>query len=90
MAEEDAPARPDEQEPTTRAALSTRMVIALVVIAVFSGVLVAKFWSPAQRTDLGGGTTVASVTSARNDASADYEAATKTGKPIYVLFHSLS
>ncbi len=32
----------------------------------------------------------ATITSVHNDAVADYEAALKTGKPVYVLFHSLS
>jgi hypothetical protein len=31
-----------------------------------------------------------SLTFAHNDATADFSAATKSGKPIYVLFHSLS
>jgi len=30
------------------------------------------------------------ITSTHNDAVADYEAALETGKPVYVLFHSLS
>ena len=76
--------------PTHRPGASARTVVALVVIAVFAGVLVAKFCNPAQRSNVGGGAEVASMTSVRNDASADYEVAAKTGRPIYLLFHSLS
>jgi hypothetical protein len=72
-------------------------VILLVVVAVLAGVLLAL----AQADRKGNGASVAtsktsaestsaSVTSVRNDALADYEAALKTGKPIYVLFHSLT
>lgn len=32
----------------------------------------------------------ASLTASRNDASADYAAASTLGKPVYILFHSLS
>lgn len=67
---------------------SSRLVIVLVVLAVFGGLVAAKAiglrtTSPAERQR-------PSITSARNDASADYEAAMKTGKPVYVLFHSLT
>jgi len=71
--------------------LSTRVVVALVVIALFAGVLAAKVLAP--RPAASGGAQAAagaSLTTVRNDALADYEAATKTGKPIYVLFHSLT
>ena len=62
----------------------------LVVIAVFAGVIAAKYLSSVQTGGAGGSASQASLTSVRNDAAADYEAAVKTGKPIYVLFHSLS
>jgi len=72
----------------------------LVVVAVFAGVLLAKMLgtpaaapvanlgSPgAQAATSTAGTTITTV---HNDAVADYEAALKTGKPVYVLFHSLT
>ncbi len=80
---------PTQPGPTTKPGASTRMVIALVVIAVFAGIMAAKYLSPSQ-TGGGGAQSSQTVTSVRNDATADYEAAVKTGKPIYVLFHSLS
>lgn len=79
-----------EQQPTSRSRLSTRTVVVLAIIALFAGVLAAKFLAPAQPTGQATGATAASLTSVRNDATADYEAAAKTGKPIYVLFHSLT
>ena len=71
------------------------IVILLVVIAVLAGVLVATMRSgPRAGGDLRQGSSTAStevsITSVHNDATADYEAALKTGKPIYVLFHSLT
>ena len=88
--EQEGAEAPDQQEPTGRPGLSSRAVIVLVVVAVFAGVIAAKYL-PSVRT---GGSpspaSKASVTSVRNDAAADYETAAKTGKPIYVLFHSLS
>jgi hypothetical protein len=80
--------------------ISPAVIIILVVVALFAGVLFAKTQnkppvapvaasSGAATGDAGqaAGTT---ITSTHNDAVADYEAALKTGKPIYVLFHSLS
>jgi hypothetical protein len=77
--------------------MSWAVVALLVVVAVLAGVLLAV--ARAERTTNGTGVAAptapsgsgsASVTSARNDALADYEVARKTGKPIYVLFHSLT
>lgn len=73
------------------------IVVLLVVVAVLVGMLVAM--AQAGRQEDGAqdttrlpstGTVPASLTSVRNDALADYDAALKTGKPIYVLFHSLT
>lgn len=67
----------------------TRLVIILAILAVFGVVLVAKIFSPPPgSTETSGSGT--SLTSVHNDAAADYAAALKTGKPIYVLFHSLT
>ena len=56
--------------------ISPSIVIILLVVAVFAGVMFAKARSGATATP---------------DATvADYEAALKAGKPIYVLFHSLT
>ena len=80
--------------------ISPAMIIMLVVVALFAGVLFAKVQSKPQTVPVSasngaaagdasqaGGTT---ITSTHNDAVADYEAALKTGKPVYLLFHSLT
>ena len=80
--------------------ISPTTIIILVVVALFAGVMFAKTQNKSSVApvtassgtatgDAGkaGGTTITSV---HNDAVADYEAALKAGKPIYVLFHSLS
>jgi hypothetical protein len=56
-----------------------KVTVVLVVFALIAGVLLAKVLAPQS-----------SLTSAHNDAVVDYEAAVKAGKPIYVLFHSLT
>ena len=87
-------------EPGKPKAISPSVVVILLVVAVFAGVMLAKARSGATATP---GTTIAGVvantqpqplattiTSVHNDAAADYGAALKTGKPVYVLFHSLT
>jgi thioredoxin-like negative regulator of GroEL len=73
--------------------ISPSMIVLLVVIAILSGVVFAKTQggtTTAPSTTAAGAATGATITSVHNDAAADYEAALKTGKPVYVLFHSLS
>ena len=78
----------DPAEPRRRLP-GSRVVIVLVIAAALAGLLLAK--ATTDRTAGGGGADQAgSITAVHNDAVADYEAALKTGKPIYVLFHSLS
>jgi hypothetical protein len=68
---------------------SPKMVVVLIVLALFAGLIAAKVLTP--RPQAGAGTPIASsMTSVHNDAVTDYQAALKAGKPIYVLFHSLS
>ena len=69
----------------------------MVVVAIFAGVLLAKVLgaSPSDASvsgDVAAGVQNAqpTITSVHNDAAADYAAAMKTGKPVYVLFHSLT
>jgi hypothetical protein len=78
--------------PTERSrAVSLKIVLVLVVVALFAGVVTAKVLaSRSSRVADGRGGIGPALTSTHNDAVADYEAATKTGKPVYVLFHSLS
>lgn len=78
-----------QPESAARPGVSTRLAIALVVVAVFAGVMAAKYM---QQPSGGGngGISRQSITTVRNDATSDYEAALKTGKPVYVLFHSMS
>ena len=90
MPEEEIRPQPTDEEPATRAGFSARVAIAMVVVALFAGVLAAKYLAPDRPSAGGAGDAAASVTSVRNDAAADYEAALRTGKPVYVLFHSLS
>lgn len=67
--------------------------IVLLVVAIFLGFIVMKLVldsaAPAA-TPAAGTATGTSITSVRNDAVADYDAAVASGKPIYVLFHSLT
>lgn len=78
---------------------SPALVIVLVVIALFAGVFLAKVLTDRSATATGpGGTAVTAgaqtgattITTVHNDAIADYDAALKAGKPVYVLFHSLT
>lgn len=91
-------AKPDE--PTKPKGGSPATIIVLVVVALFAGVLFAKVQGKPQTASVAPSsgaaagdasqTGGATITSAHNDAVADYEAALKTGKPVYVLFHSLT
>lgn len=78
----------------TKRGPSPKSVVVLVVIAVFLGLILGKLV-----TDDGSGTSApassattaeTTITSVRNDAVADYDAALETGQPIYVLFHSMT
>ena len=90
----------ETQEPSKPKRASTAVAVILVVAALFGGVLLAKAMnrpsapqvalSNAAETGAPAQSGAPTVTSTHNDAVADYEAALKTGKPIYVLFHSLS
>ena len=85
---------PDSKRP------SPTVIIALVVVALFAGVLVAKTLGGSAAapnavssgaSGMGSGTPAGvTITSVHTDAVVDYEAALKTGKPVYVLFHSLT
>jgi hypothetical protein len=76
------------------------VVVSLLVVALFASILMAKAWMDRSTATMPAGSIAqggrrpagsgASVTSTRGDALADYEAARKTGRPIYILFHSLS
>lgn len=84
----DEPPHQDTGQATPPArVMPPRLIVALAIAAVFAGLLLAKAL-PSQRSASSG--TVGSLTSVRNDASRDYEAASQSGKPIYVLFHSLT
>lgn len=76
---------------------SRQLVIVLVVLAAFAGVLAAKAMTgrtgvagTAPSTQTPAGTGVGTSTTTGNNAVADYEAALTSGKPVYVLFHSLT
>ncbi len=69
------------------------IIIGVVVLAVIV-VLIAKTSmqtkSPTASPTGQQAAVPTSLTQTRNDASADYAAASKSGRPIYILFHSLS
>ena len=92
MTDEDV--APDMNEPPTTRPKSTllRVAIVLVVVAFLAGILIAKAGVDRDAATNRGKAPIGatSVTSIHNNAVADYEAALKTGKPVYVLFHSLS
>jgi len=76
-----------EPEPPRGSAVTPKLVIVLVVLALFAGIPAARLLAPRPATQAATGP---SLTAVHNDAMADYAAARKAGKPIYVLFHSLS
>ena len=89
----------ETEESSKPKRISPAVVVILVVVALFGGVLLAKSQSkpPPARVASPSGVAPApaqsgapTITSTHNDAVADYEAALKTGKPVYVLFHSLT
>ena len=65
------------------------VVIALLVVAILAGVFVAKIVAPSD-SDGGNSASTPSLTATHNDAVVDYQAALKSGRPVYVLFHSLN
>lgn len=101
-----APAAGGVQPPTGRSAevgadarpaSKLRIAIMLLVVAVLAAVLAAKVTGPKVSNTgaaAAGGASAngaaVSITSAHNDASAEFKQAMRSGKPVYVLFHSLS
>lgn len=79
---------------TSGAPARSKNAIVLLVVAVFLGFIVMKLvldsTAPAASPATEGAASGTSIASVHNDAVADYEAAVATGKPVYVLFHSLS
>lgn len=74
------------------------VILGVAVLATFGLLVVVKSRTDAANPAAGArsGAAIslrrgaATPTSRRSDASADYEAALTTGKPVYVLFHSVS
>jgi thioredoxin-like negative regulator of GroEL len=94
-------AEEQEQESTSARGKGTRnaLIIVGVVLALFAIIVVKALSNTGGlRSGVAGSATSAervqgaarSLTSVHNDASSDYAAALQTGKPIYVLFHSLT
>lgn len=89
-----------DDQPDKPKGISPSMIVLFLVVVLLSGVVFAKMQGGAATspsTTASSATsgasaqaTGATITSVHNDAVADYEAALKTGKPVYVLFHSLS
>lgn len=78
-----------EGRPRTAPA-SVRLVLVAVILAVFAGLVLAKVTSSGSAPSAATSSSSTSITSGPNDATADYEAAVRSGKPIYLLFHSTS
>jgi thioredoxin-like negative regulator of GroEL len=72
----------------------SKNVIVLVVIVAFLVLVIAKLATdgntPAATQSGDADAVGTTITSTPNDAPADYAAAVASGKPIYVLFHSLT
>lgn len=81
------PPTPVEQPPARRFSTTTIIwsITAVALLLLVGRLVFTGGDRPAPAGE--GGTT---ITSQRNDAVADYEAAIATGKPVYVLFHSLT
>jgi thioredoxin-like negative regulator of GroEL len=87
-------------EPDKPKGISPSMIVILLVVAVLSAVVVAKMQGGATtapsttaasaENGASAQATGATITSVHNDASADFKSALLSGKPVYVLFHSLS
>lgn len=69
----------------------SRALIVVGVAAVLVAIAVLKTVPPRPAVEISDAQApAASPTATRNDATADYEAALRSGKPVYVLFHSLT
>lgn len=80
------PAQPAKGRGPQRIILLSVVVFFLILLIVkLSGVSIAPPADGVQQSSV-----AASLTTTHNDAVADYEAALKAGKPVYVLFHSLT
>lgn len=94
MAEDNLSSTGQDAAATTKGDPNSKTVIVLVVVALFLGLILGKAMtggrSSASAPDPGVAKTGTTITSVRNDAAADYDAALKSGKPVYVLFHSLT
>lgn len=89
MTDELEPEESPETEEAAPSAASKRVVIVLVVVAILAGLLAARVMVPRSQTGAAN-SAAGSLTSTRIDAVAAYQSASRTGRPIYVLFHSLT
>jgi thioredoxin-like negative regulator of GroEL len=78
----EAPAR--SRDPRRITLIVVVVVFLVILIVKLSGVLEPRV-ADSEQVAVG-----ASITAIHNDAVADYDAALAAGKPIYVLFHSLT
>lgn len=79
MDEQEQAAETSDQSKTRPRRPFLKATTAFVAFALIAGVLLAKILVPQS-----------SLTSTHSDATTCYEAALKSGTPIYVLFHSLT
>lgn len=77
------------RESESRPKPPARLIILLVIVAVFAAIVLLKVLTTPDTAPTAPDA-AASITSVHNDALGDYEAALAAGRPIYVLFHSLS
>lgn len=81
---------------TRSAKLQLRIVLAVLIVAVFVVAILAKAGgsgtpgTPGEATSSVPAAAASGPSQSHADASAAYESALKSGKPVYVLFHSLT
>ncbi len=90
VTENDGASEPAEPEQPSRPSTGVNRIVLVIVAVVFIALLVWKAMPDDSAAETSDGQTEASLTSVSNDAVADYAAARESGKPIYVLFHSLT
>jgi thioredoxin-like negative regulator of GroEL len=93
MAQDPGPGQSGTDRKTN--VVSRKLIVVFVVLAAFAGVFVAKAMTgPADQAGTAQSSSATAEAgdntgaSAQDDALATYEAALKTGKPIYLMFHS--
>jgi thioredoxin-like negative regulator of GroEL len=88
--QETAPAGPPDPSHPVGSKRRVLLVVIVALLALVIAKLAADGNTPTENSGSEGHAAGVSMTSIHNDARADYETAVASGKPIYVLFHSLT